>query len=636
MLDPLLSRELNVRHRYYNPDEETVERTAEGVKVPKASSDPCLTAFAQLGALRLNAKRGVITFSNSEAEFMLAESGQALSLQRDDDENDKLWHGVGTFKCPSNTHRTVGSELVNFFCENEAEYIVINDLTKHPDYRDKCVVTEEPHVRFLAAVPLCTPNGTTIGNYIVADDKPRDGLKDSEIEFIIDMGVTVMEYLEAGLIKKKQYRSERMIKAIGLFIEGKSTLRDWWLEWGHRIQQPSQKRKRHATALEKLADDEFGVQEPVPNLSKGLEQWPEDESLLPQTPSSMSGISRNEPGDGRPLMPTTESYGSATQSTLMSKSWKDRNSSVTTLDTLVEPNPDRNEHKASVAFDLPASSLTGGPDVSKELQDALVSSEMKAVFSRASNLIREAIGVQGVIFFDASVGSFGGNLDRNDLDEKAPGAFHMDQTTASSEDEMCRKQSAAEIDISGTSPSDSANHIERPQENSCNILGFSTRRRSSLRGHVPSNDYGKLPESMLKRLLKRYPHGKIFNFDQDGSFSSSDSDDSSSCTKQNADKLAPPQEKKSRRQRHSKEAEAKAVLEVLPGARSVFWFPLWDQNRERWFSGSLIWSNSPTRVMCPMEDLTYLAAFGNSAMAEVSRISARKSSSLFFPIPPCH
>lgn len=497
------------------------------------------------------------------------------------------------------------------------------------------VVTEEPHVRFLAAVPLRSPGSSTvIGNYIVADDKPREGLNESEIEFIMDMGVTVMDYLEAGLIKKKQYRSERMIKAIGLFIEGKSTLRDWWLEWGHRIQQPTQKRKRHAAPLEKLADDEFGVQEPVPNLSKGLEQWPEDETLLPHTPSSVSGVSRTDVGDGRPMMlrgeshlTSSDSYGSATQSTLMSKSWKDRNSSVTTLDTLVEPNPDRNENKASVAFDLPAPSLTDDRDVSKELQDALVSSEMKTVFSRASNLIREAIGVQGVIFFDASVGSFGGNLDRNGMDDKAPGAFHIDPT-ASSEDELCRKQSAAEIDVNGTSHSDSANHMEKPQENTCNILGFSTRRRSSLRGHGPSNEYGKLPESMLKRLLKRYPHGKIFNFDEDGSFSDSDTTSSCGMPKTNTEKMTPPQENKSRRQRHSKEAEAKAILEVLPGARSVFWFPLWDQNRERWFSGSLIWSNSPTRVMCPMEDLTYLAAFGNSAMAEVSRISARKSPSL--------
>ncbi|CAG8971470.1 hypothetical protein HYALB_00002054 [Hymenoscyphus albidus] len=626
---PVLSAAARERelYRYYQPDEESMERTADGVKIPKASLDPCLTAFAQLGALRLNAKRGIITLSHGHTEFLLAESGQALSLQRDDDDGDKLWHGVGAFACPSETHSTIGSELVDHFCRTEDEYTVNTDLTKDDRYKNNCVVNGEPHVRFLAAVPLRAPSSNAvIGNYIVADDKPRDGLKDTDVEFMIDMGVTVMDYLEAGLIKKKHYRSERMLKAITLFVEGKTSLRDWWLKWGHRIQQPSQKRRRHASVLEKLADDEFGVQEPVPNLPKGFDskQWPEDESQPSRTPSSISGTSKDDSRDNRPQLSrvdshinSADSYGSVAQS---SQTWRERNSSVTTLENLADPNAEHNENKSSVSFDLPVPPTTDSSDAPKGLQDALVSSEMKAVFSRASNLIREAIGVQGVIFFDASIGSFGGNLDGASVDDKPPGAY-TDQATVTSEDENARKRFTSDNDTSGSSHSDSTSHLES-LEKSCNILGFSTRRRSSLRGHALSQEYGKLPESMMKRLLKRYPHGKIFNFDHDGNFSSSESSYTSNTDMQ-TEKPILPQEKPRRRHRHSKEADAKAILKILPGARSVFWFPLWDQNRERWFSGSLIWSTSPTRVMCPLEDLTYLAAFGNSAMAEISRISAQ-------------
>ncbi|CAG8959103.1 hypothetical protein HYFRA_00012966 [Hymenoscyphus fraxineus] len=626
---PILSAAARERelYRYYQPDEESMERTADGVKIPKASLDPCLTAFAQLGALRLNAKRGIITLSHGHNEFLLAESGQALSLQRDDDDGDKLWQGVGVFECPSETDSTIGSELVDHFCRTEDEYTVITDLTKDDRLKNNCVVTGEPHVRFVAAVPLRAPSSNAvIGIYVVADDKPRDGLKDTDVDFMIDMGVTVMDYLEAGLIKKKHYRSERMLKAITLFVEGKTSLRDWWLKWGHRIQQHSQKRRRHASVLERLADDEFGVQEPVPNLPKGLdsEQWPEDESLPSQTPSSISGTSKDDFRDNRPPIPrvdshiaSADSYGSATQS---SQTGRERNSSVTTLETLADPNAERNENKSSVSFDLPVPPTTDSSDVSKKFQDAQVSSEMKAVFSRASNLIREAIGVQGVIFFDASIGSFGGNLDGASVEDKPLGAY-TDPTTVSSEDENARKRSTSDNDMSGSSYSDFTSHLETP-EKTCNILGFSTRRRSSLRGHALSEEYGKLPESMMKRLLKRYPHGKIFNFDHDGNFSSSESSYTSNTDMQ-TEKLILPQEKPRRRHRHSKEADAKAILKILPGARSVFWFPLWDQNRERWFSGSFIWSTSPTRVMCPSEDLTYLAAFGNSAMAEISRISAQ-------------
>ncbi|KAH6682076.1 hypothetical protein B0J14DRAFT_577841 [Halenospora varia] len=609
-------------YRYWQPEEAPLD--AEGKKTSKkAAGDPSLTAFAQLGALRLNAKRGIITLATHNSEWMLAESGRGLSLQKDDDENDKLWHGVGTFRCPNGKHTTVGAELVRHFCESDDKYLVVPDMTKHDTFKDKCVVVEEPHVRFLATVPLRTPiSKTVIGGYTIADDHPRDGLTESEIEFMLDMGVTVMEYLEAGLLKRKQYRSERMIKAISLFIEGKSTLRDWWLEWGHRLQEPTQKRARHSVPLDHLADAEFGVQDPTSDL-KGLDRWAGADLSLPQTPSTSSAPSRVDFGDGRPTLPRGESHVTSTDSTapstLVSKSWRDRNSSVTTVDTMVEINHDHAENRQSVSFDLPPPQLSD--DISKELQDALLSTDLKAVFSRASNLIREAIGVQGVIFLDASVGSFGAGSDKNVMDEKAPGAFHVDMAPTSSEDELGRKLSVADADINGLS--DSGNHIEHPSEKCCNILGYSTRRRSSLRGHRPEQEYEQLPESILRRLLKRYPHGKIFNFDEDGSFSSSETDNTAPRVDPSTGIEHHKHENKARRKRHSRETEAKAILSVLPGARSVFWFPLWDQNRERWFAGTLVWSTSPTRVMCPMEDLTYLAAFGNSTMAEVARISAQ-------------
>lgn len=82
------------------------------------------------------------------------------------------------------------------------------------------------------------------------------------------------------------------------------------------------------------------------------------------------------------------------------------------------------------------------------------------------------------------------------------------------------------------------------------------------------------------------------------------------------------QDRKRRKRKMSKEAEAKEILRVLPGARCVAFFPLWDSHKERWFAGSLIWTKSPTRVLDPDEDLTYLASFGNSVMAEVSRLTA--------------
>ena len=615
--------------RYYQPTDISGTPAPDNEHVPRSSNDPCLTAFAQLGALRLNAKRGLITFSSRDTEYILAESGQTISLQKDDDEKDRLWHGAGALK----RNKGIGQELVKTFCDpNTAPpYVVINDLTKDEAFKDKCIVTGHPFVRFLAAVPLRTPlHSMVIGNYIVVDDKPRDGLNQEEIQFMMDMGVTVMDYLEAARVNQKEGRAQRMVKAVGLFIQGKASLRDWWLEEGYKGQQSkAKKRVRKGVALDNEADIEFGVQDPPDQFTsrgiEGLSSHNHRESLgrLERSPSS-STLSHNDIGDhgalgdGRPAIPHTLS--SSTDTTIPLSSFSrpaiERSGSATTMSTVGDPHREANVRHHSVAFDNPSDPT--GADDSKELQEALLSNDLKGIFSRASNLIREARYMDGTIFYDASIGSFGGSSKKGIMDQKAPGEFHPDGTVSTSDDDQGLR-------TSDTDGSSSAQAHSDPPENSCNILGYSTRKRSSIRGHTPPDEYLKFPEAIMRRLLKRYPHGKVFNFEEDGSYSSSDDTLSGRDTEENdsGPQRFAQSDKKLQRKRISKEAEAAAILAVLPGARSVFFFPLWDPSRERWYAGTLLWSTCPTRGLCPLEDLTYLAAFGNSIMAEVARLSAQ-------------
>lgn len=44
------------------------------------------------------------------------------------------------------------------------------------------------------------------------------------------MVLTVMAHLEVGRVKEVHRRSEKMVKGLGLFVEGGRTLREWWLE----------------------------------------------------------------------------------------------------------------------------------------------------------------------------------------------------------------------------------------------------------------------------------------------------------------------------------------------------------------------------------------------------------------------
>ncbi|KIN03519.1 hypothetical protein OIDMADRAFT_116731, partial [Oidiodendron maius Zn] len=495
---------------------------------PRSSDDPILTAFAQLGALRLNAKRGFITLSTISKEFIIAESGQSLSLQQDNDEKDRLWHGAGPME---SSCRSPGPVLTSFFCESPQEtYVFISDLREDDRFKDMPVVVEEPFVRSLSAVPLRSPKtGIAIGVYGVADNKVREGLNEEEMQFMGDMGLTVMDYLENRRIKSQQHRGEKMVNAMGLFIQGKSTLRESWQELSH-LSKGLQRRALKNVPLEHLADAEFGVQDPVDDFTQTNLNGLTNRQTLSRSASSYTSV--GDYGEERPMLLREQSLTSSTGTSNMS----------------------------------------------------MPSRDLRGVFARASNLIREAIGVEGVVYLDASVACFSGE--------------------------------SSEL-------ANSANDTDNGTERYCEVLGFSTRRRSSLRGHPTSQLHRSFPESLLRRLLKRYPQGKVFYYDEDGHIMTDSDPNTSSGLETAIDSKSRPVAVKARRKAQSRAAEAKVIIKVFPGARSVLWFPLWDVNSDRWSVASLIWSTSPSRALDPAEDSTYLAAFGNSIMAEVAKLSAQ-------------
>jgi len=112
--------------------------------------------------------------------------------------------------------------------------LIINDLTEDDEFKGRPFVTSRPSLRFYATMPISTKAGFNIGSLCVMDDKPRDGMSDVQIRFLGDMAITIMAYLEMGRVKGEEHRrSEKMVKGLGLFVEGGSTLREWWLEVGN-------------------------------------------------------------------------------------------------------------------------------------------------------------------------------------------------------------------------------------------------------------------------------------------------------------------------------------------------------------------------------------------------------------------
>jgi hypothetical protein len=234
----------------------------------------------------------------------------------------------------------------------------------------------------------------------VADNKVRDGLNEAELQFMHDMGLTVMDYLESCRMKRKQYRGEKMVKAIGLFIEGKSTLRESWQELGH-MSHGLQRRAVTTVPLERLADAEFGVQDPVVDFTQasldGLVNY------QTSSRSTSSNLYASDCRDGRPMLREPSGASSTDTripSSTISQAWHDRQDSVTTIAGTIETVPGKQN---SVFSDRPADQPTTADAL--QVQGTVPSQDLRGVFARASNLIREAIGVEGAVYLDANVAS---------------------------------------------------------------------------------------------------------------------------------------------------------------------------------------------------------------------------------------
>lgn len=171
-----------------------------------SSSDKTLTSFAQLAALRIGTRRAMIFFFDSDHAYVFAESTRTTSLQDDSHHapGDSLWlgftkipRGLSVCEVTANLPANEGSNAQDPDTSSIAH--IINDLTEDTRFCDKPYVLDGPKARFYAGVPITTLKGINIGALCVLDDKPRDGLELSEVDFMSGLASTIMSHLELVL-----------------------------------------------------------------------------------------------------------------------------------------------------------------------------------------------------------------------------------------------------------------------------------------------------------------------------------------------------------------------------------------------------------------------------------------------------
>ena len=158
---------------------------------------------------------------------------------------------------------------------------------------------------------------------------------------------------------------------------------------------------------------------------------------------------------------------------------------------------------------------------------------------------------------------------------------------------------------------------ERKSQRPAEIISCSTPESDLWFGNQPleAKSFNPVDENLLHSLLARYPRGKLWSFDQDGSLSSSEEEPFSPSER---NKLEGNGQTRAKR----KHIEAMLLRNHFPGVRQLIFAGLWDASSSRWFTGGFAWTTSSRQIFSRDTELNFVTAFGNSVMAEVSRLAS--------------
>ena len=529
-----------------------------------------------------------------------------MSLQSDivADPKDESWLGTSSFARSDGINdlsldgwrkarrlREIVEDEDHYYTEGATEHWhIISDIHSRSDLAQRPYVQRAQSPRFYFAIPLRDSEGTVIGSLSILDDKPRYGVSAHDMSFCEDLGDTIALHLQSSMIRSQRQRSERLIQALGTFNSGGASLRSWWTK------QNAQSTKRGGRHLNRKSDNE-----------ESNSRFDEEFGLEGQLPPRVFSTAR---ADRYRKVPRSTSEGNSQAS--------NERIQHGVLSADFSTQSESRGHTTAGATDaidetIPEDQAVSQTEATKDRsghREYDLSREVKQAHSRASKLLREALGASGVAFIDASAVPTRG-LDRR-------------RSSTPSDDNFRSGTSDTEASDGSTTPS-----------RMCEVTAIST--------HLEAGDDRARPFELshrdLTRLIKAYPRAKVFSFMKDGdAYSGSDASDTGSSSESSFDASAPRVETK-----HSRHAQI--LMKAVGKAVSIAFYPIYDvriplstpqhtpyandlkESRERYRSALVVWTraNNAPRFFDPNEDVTYLSAFAHSLRAELARLETTAS-----------
>ncbi|KAF6807250.1 sensor histidine kinase response [Colletotrichum sojae] len=537
----------------------------------RSSADSALTAFAQLAALRLGASRALVSLFDSKHQYIVAEATPTLPLVphasiTDPEDENRLWLcGTALPRSSGLCERVLLTDPESFHAPSGdvLPVSIISDLANDPTAADRPLLNTWLRPRFYAGVPIRTRRGINIGVFCVFGDEPRSELDRVSIELMRGVSQTIMDHLDARRTSESHRKAVRMVRGMGSFVEGKSTMSGW-----------------------KHGPQDFSIDPALEGaLNRNQQQLQDEEDARDGVEGASEDDLQDPSSTASPRNPT--------------------------------PSPRRSSGQGPVPSLIPepsVNSISSDPAPAQTDEDTHMD-VIRHVFSKASNIIRESIEVEGVVFLDASIGSFAGLATKPSAKVSPSGAA---SSSSSSSDEVYKQQR-----VKGSSPEEA--------DVRCRMLGHSNSVSSSIDQQLGSQAHPCFSERFLSKLLRRYPRGKIFSFDENGYLQSSDFSDEETPKALSPSALEEPfshpmteRDRKRSKRMLSRANEGKMIMSLFSGARSVALVPIWDSQKQRWYAGGFIYTKDPLRILTVEGELSYLRAFGAVIMAEVARVNAKR------------
>ncbi|KAJ6003054.1 sensor histidine kinase/response regulator [Penicillium sp. IBT 35674x] len=523
---------------------------------PNVSRDSALTVFAQIASIRLNAKCALISLFDRTTQHVVAESTPKLGLRSTESGEGSESLWCGVQQLPRENIPMCNCAMHAFTSKGDDQFVV-PDLTQDARFKNASFVTAAPHHRFYVSVPIRSPEHYIIGSVAVLDDKPRKGLSKQDVKFLNELSDTVMDYLISQRAMREENREEKMVRALGLFVRGHSDLS----QGIDGLEVPDDKPEGLAHVNKKLEEIQVSTE------SSGKKQNSErngDRCNRSQSPKQ-----------GTPSM--EQSRGQSPVRKFKAKEDGPRESGV---------EKGENDQRPSLT------------PTTERLQKSMAPQNVQSVLNRAACLMNQALEIEGTMFIDASV-------------------YARRQVIGVDGDSHPRTESNSDEQMHGAEQKlDEGIHGPKSL-----VLGYSTSSGSGKDENKQDSHYVPLPGAFVNHLIDRYPRGKIFHIENDGSIALSYEGLSTVTSQVYAGKQNEVHSGSPKEQEYQQESmEIRYFHEILPDARCLAIYPVWDFHRSRWFTMSLAWTNDPGRVLSEPKDLTYMAAFSNTVMAEVSRM----------------